>query len=165
MSSHGAGGQSGGSACPPFLEGMVRPQTDILIFAVVAITSIIVLAITGLQIWHPGDNAGAITAILGIATPAVTVLIVLLQGQRTVAKVNEVAQQAQETAQETRQVARRVEVTRQVTLATVVEAAQKTAAKVEEIHDMVNGQRDELLHRIAALEHELSLARRKGGAS
>ena len=66
-----------------------------LIAGVIFLTLGAVFAIVVLTVWHTGDNTGAITAILTIVMPAVSVLILLLQGQRTEQKVKEVKQDTQ----------------------------------------------------------------------
>lgn len=75
---------------------MKESESNTLVWAVVAITAVTAGSIAALVIWHPGDNTAAITAILSVVGPAVGVLVLLLQGQRTAKRVDEAAQKVEE---------------------------------------------------------------------
>ena len=127
---------------------------DRLIWAVVAITCAVIACITALTIWGTGDNTAAITSIIGVATPALSVLILLIQGQKTAVKVEEAKREAS-------QIARKVEAAQQQTARTVTARVEETSAKVDEIKNLVtNGRQEELQKRISELEERL---RRQGG--
>ena len=137
--------------------------TDKLIWGVVAITCAVGAFITALTIWHPGDNTAVITSILGIATPSLTVLVLLLQGQKTAQKVDEVKQETRFVADVTaenlegaKDSAQKAKDAQERTTKTV----EKMVDKVDEIKSLVNGRQDELQRRIMELEERL---RQKGG--
>lgn len=131
---------------------------DGLIWGVVAITSLVAACITALTIWRPGDNTAVITSIIGVATPAISVLVLLLQGQKTAKKVDEVKQETRFVADVTaenlegaRDSARKAKDAHEKTTQTVKEMS----LKVDEIKTIVNGRQDELQRRIADLEEKL----------
>ena len=122
--------------------------TDRLIWAVVALTSAVMICITLLAIFRPGDNTGVIAAILGVAGPTISVLIVLLQGQGTQKKVDEVKQEAQ--------VASAVAVAVNQQTERAAQKAEETALKVDEIREtVVNGRQAQMQRRIDELESHL----------
>lgn len=129
-----------------------------LVWGVVAITCVVAACITALSIWHPGDNTAVITSIIGVATPAITVLILLLQGQKTAEKMDEVKQEARFVADVTaenlegaRDSARKAKDAQEKTTKTVNEMS----GKMDEIKNIVNGRQDALQKRIAELEERL----------
>lgn len=126
-------------------------NTNWLIWAVVALTGFVAACITALTIWHPADNTAVITAILGAATPTISVLILLLQGSKTAQKVEEVQQEARVNAE-----------VRGNTLEEVKNKVDEVKVVAETVHKIVNGQRDELKRRITELEER---ARRGEGKS
>lgn len=139
-----------------------------LIWAVVGTTCVVVGCITALTVWHPGDNTAVVTAILGVATPSVSVLLLLLQGQRTAQKVEEVKQEARHVANVTaeglesaRDSARKAKEVHQKTAEVVekvvekVEQIKDVAEAVTEIKSLVNGRQDELRRRLESLEERV----------
>lgn len=135
-------------------------NTDRLIWAVVALTSVVAGCITALTIWRPGDNTAVITAILGAATPAISVLILLLQVSQKAEEVKKearfVAAVTAEGLEGARDSARKAKDAHEKTAA----AVQNVENTVQEIKGLVNGQKDALLRRIAELEDRL---RKRGG--
>lgn len=126
-------------------------SVDRLIWAVVALTSAVAACITVLTIWRPGDNAAVITAILGVTTPTLSVLVILLQGQKTALKVDEVKQEARIVANVAiASVEGAKDSARKATV-----AVEKVADTVNKIQYIVNGRQDALQQRITELEKQL----------
>lgn len=147
-------------------------STERLIWAVVALTLGVVACITALTIWGTGDIDAAAAKILGVAAPAISVLILILQVSR---KAEEVKREARFVAEVTaeglegaRDSARRAKATQEQT----TKAVERVMERVNEIKDMadtvneiktaVNGekhklisQNEHLLHKVAELENRL----------
>lgn len=143
-----------------------------LVWAVVTLTAAVSGLIVILSIWGTGEEAKAITAILGVAAPSLSVLILLLQGQKTSDKIEEVKKEARFVAEVTaenldnaRDSARKAKDAHEKT-AKVVESVEEKVAKiddvanvVQEIKGIVNGQREQMEKRIAELEAQLRIKR------
>ena len=139
-----------------------------LIWAVVVLTVAVIACIAGLTVWHPGDSTAAVTAILGVATPAISVLVLLLQGQKVSDKVDDVKREAKHVADVTaenlegaRDSARKAKDAHEQTAKVVKLVEQKVntmtnmESTINEIKGMVDGQREHLVRRIADLEERL----------
>ena len=127
-------------------------STDRLVYAVTVLTVSVVICITALAIFRPGDSTGTITTIVGAVLPVIAVMVGILQNQQT----------AKEVQQETKQIAVVVEQARQQTALKVEEATKRvdtvretTATKVDEIRDLVNGRHDTLVRENIELKDKL----------
>lgn len=140
-------------------------NTNQLIWAVVALTLGVVGCISALTIWGDGDSSGVVTKILTVASPTLSILVLLLQVSRKAEEVKKEARLVAEVTAEglegARDSARKAKAAHEQTAQAVKQVVEQVAEisgvadTVKELKSMVNGERDKLNQRIAELEQRL----------
>lgn len=129
-------------------NGNGLPRGGTLVWAVVTLALGGIGGVVALAVFAPANNAAA-AALLSILMPAVSVLIVLLQGRRTQQQVESVQQEQQAVKQETQAVKQEAEAAKQ--------AAEGAAGRVVQANESLN-------RRLASLEDQIRRQRPGGGA-